>query len=268
MFPLPPPNSWSKLQSAVSKFIWKKRRPCLKMSTLQRRENGGLALPNFKFYSWSFVLRLLLFWFDSHTPVSWCALECNLVDPWTLRDVLFVNISKKQCQLRLGPIILHLIQTWSLAKAQCHISCKWHTFSPLFNNKALLIGGRPIWARQWEHRGVHYFRDIFNDCGLLSFSDIKDAFNLLGSSFFFYLQLRSALNAYGVPWQCPLPIHPIRDLFTKSIKTKGMVSKLYQFLLQSDLVSLPVESLETGLPRFNPGFWLECDMVQHPWCVL
>lgn len=243
MVPLPhPPDSWSKLQSTTSKFIWKRKRPRLKLSILQgRREDGGLAVPNFEHYSWSFVLRPLLSWFDSHSSVSWLMLESNIVQPWTLQDVLFSNVSKKQCQLRLGPIISHLVLVWRLVETHCHLSCKWHTFSPIFNNKALLIGGRPICAPQWEQRGVHYLKDIYNDFGLLSFADIKDAFDLPGSTIFFYLQLRSPLRADGVPWQYPLPTHPLRDLFTKQNRTK--VSKLYIFLQVTDLVSLPVEGV-------------------------
>lgn len=243
MVPLPPPPEyWSKLRLAISKFIWNRKRPRLKMSTSQRRrEDGGLSVPNFELYSWSFVLRPLLSWFDSDSAVSWRMLENNMVAPWTLKDVLFVNMSMKQCQLRFGPIIAHLMLVWRLAEKHCHISCRWHTVSPIFNNKALLIGGRPISAPQWEQGGVHYLKDIYNNSGLLSFSNIRDAFNLPGSSFFFYLQLRSALRAHGVPWQRPLPTHPLRELFTKQAKNKGMVSKLYHFLLVSNLVPLPIE---------------------------
>ena len=133
------------------------------------------------------------------------------------------------------------MRTWRMVEKHCHISNIWHTLSPIFNNKALLIGGRPISAPPWEQGGVHYLKDIFNNYGLLSFSDIKNAFNLPGSSSFFHLQLRSALKAYGVPWQDRLPTHPVRRRFTLQTKTKGMVSKLYQFLVIPDRFSLPVE---------------------------
>lgn len=158
-------------------------------------------------------------------------LQSNIVQPCALQDVLFCNISKKQCQLHLGPIISHLVLVWRLVKKHCHLSwkkklCKWHNFSPIFNNKALLIGRRPICAPQWEQRGVHYLKVIYNDFGLLSFADVKDAFDLPGSTFFFYLQLRSALRAQGVPWQCSLPTHPLRDLFTEQNRAKGMLNML------------------------------------------
>ena len=42
MLPLSPPSDyWHKLQSAVSTFTWKGKRPRLKMSTLQRRKGDG-----------------------------------------------------------------------------------------------------------------------------------------------------------------------------------------------------------------------------------
>lgn len=254
MLPLSSPSDyWHKLQSAVSKFMWKGKQPCLKMSTLQRRkEDGGLSVPNFKLYFWSSVLRPLLTWFDSDTSVCWCTLESAMTEPWSLHDILFANISNKQCQLHFGPIISHLIKTWRLAESYCHVSCNWHTLSPLFNNKALLIGGRPITAPQWEQREVHYLKDIFSEVGLLPFSDLQNGFSLPCSSFFFYLQLRSALKAYGVPWQESLPIHPIRKWFTMQPKASGMVSRIYQFLVIPSRLALPIERVwERDYPDLN-----------------
>ena len=55
MIPLAPPlGYWDWLQSLVSKFIWKGKRPRLKLTTLQRDKTiGG---PDFKIYFWSYVL--------------------------------------------------------------------------------------------------------------------------------------------------------------------------------------------------------------------
>ena len=111
MVPLPPSDYWSKLQSATSKFIWNRKRPHLKWSILQRRrEDGGLAIPNFELYSWSFVLRPLLSWFDSHSSFSWRMLESSVVQPWTFQDVLFSNIPKNSVNYALVP--LSLILCW------------------------------------------------------------------------------------------------------------------------------------------------------------
>ena len=114
MLPLSPPSDyWNKLESAVSKFIWKGKRPRLKKSTLQRRkEDAGLSVPNFIFGP--FVLRPLLTWFDPDTSVCWRALESAMTEPCSLHVVIFANISNKQCQLHFVPIISHLSKTWDI----------------------------------------------------------------------------------------------------------------------------------------------------------
>lgn len=62
----PPVNHWDKINSIISQFIWNKKRLRLKRSTTQRGvDSGGLSVPNFKFYFWSFVLRPILVWHDT-----------------------------------------------------------------------------------------------------------------------------------------------------------------------------------------------------------
>lgn len=156
MLPLSPPNSyWRKLHSAISKFLWNNKRPRLKMSTIQqRRLDGGLAVPNFKLYFWSFSLRPLINWFNPKAVVSLHALEEELVSLWRLQDVIFTNISIKQCQLCFEPLIAYVIQIWRNSQKSCAILCPWHLDSPIFNNNQLLIGRRPIIFSQWEKKGA------------------------------------------------------------------------------------------------------------------
>lgn len=156
MLPLSPPNGyWRKLHSAISKFLWNNKRPRLKMSTIQqRRLDGGLAVPNFKLYFWSFSLRPLINWFNPKAVVSLHALEEELVSLWRLQDVIFTNISIKQCQLCFEPLIAYVIQIWRNSQKSCAILCPWHLDSPIFNNNQLLIGRRPIIFSQWEKKGA------------------------------------------------------------------------------------------------------------------
>ena len=100
-----PVNCWNKIHSVVSRFIWNRKRPRLKLSTTQRGvASVGLSVPIFKFYFWSFVCRPLLVWCDTDALVSWCKLEENCARPWNLQEVLFAKISSKQCWLR----VIHL----------------------------------------------------------------------------------------------------------------------------------------------------------------
>ena len=54
----------------------------------------------------------------------------------------------------------------------------------IFNNKGLLIGGRPVTYSVWEKGGIQFLGDIFGLDGLRSFQDIKNSQAL--PSFFIY----------------------------------------------------------------------------------
>ena len=77
---------------------------------------------------------------------------------------------------------------------------KFHPHLPLFHNFSLCLGGHPIFFPLWSDKGINTLSDITSDNTLRSFQVLKSHFNLPGTSFFFYLQLRSALRAYRVPW--------------------------------------------------------------------
>lgn len=244
MIPLAPPlGYWDRLQSLVSKFIWKGKRPRIKLTTLQRDKNqGGLALPDFKIYSWSYVLRPLSTWFDPSSAVSWRPVEENIALPHRLQDLVYANIPLKKAKLRLGPVISFLLASYRTAMRHVGADHKWHNHTPIFNNFSLLTGNMPFSFPHWKNRGVNILKDLFNVHGLRAFNDLQVEFGLPGSSFFFYMQLRSAMRAYGVPWGVALPTHPLRKLLASIGPTRGMVSKLYKFL-SGPYKSLPVEGI-------------------------
>lgn len=103
MIPLSSPTGyWRKLHSAVSKYICNRKCPYLKSTTIGRRSDRGLAVPNFKLYYWSLVLRTLITWF---AVAMWLTSEERVVCLVSLSGVLFANISHSQCQLWFEPII-------------------------------------------------------------------------------------------------------------------------------------------------------------------
>lgn len=108
-------------------------------------------------------------------------------------------------------MVANVLWTWGLVESECKLSCKWHKFSLLFNDKGLLIGVSPISPSYWCTTGICHLKDICSHIALYAFQDLRTAFNLPVSSSFFYLQIKSALKPYDVPWQQPLPVHPYID---------------------------------------------------------
>lgn len=78
MIPLAPPlGYWDKHQSLISKFIWKGKRPRLKLTTLQRDktqggDGGGASSAKF---SNLFLLDPIFTWFNPCSSVSWRPIE-------------------------------------------------------------------------------------------------------------------------------------------------------------------------------------------------
>lgn len=169
---------------------------------------GGLAVSNFKLYFQALSFRPLLNWFDSDSEVPWINMEKNMVAPSSLQDILFTDISLKQCRLRFGPIIAHAVSIWRKYEKLYNWNTKWHAQTPLFHNPSLHKGGLCFVAHQWANSGIHALSDVMEVNGLRTFSDLKETYNLPGTSLFLYLQLRSAMQAYGVSWSQP-PIHPV-----------------------------------------------------------
>ncbi len=94
MLPLsPPPGHFKEINSIISKFIWNDKCPRIKLTTLQHTNRaGGLAVPNFELYYWSF--QSLHNWVDPQSTVSWGVIEADKVKPNRLQDILQPQIRK------------------------------------------------------------------------------------------------------------------------------------------------------------------------------
>ncbi len=114
MLPLaPPPRYWEKIHSIITRFLWRGRRPKIKLTNLQRKkELGGLSVPNFKLYFHALTLRPLLNWFSERTSPQWLNIEKKLVAPTSLNDCLFTGLSVNKCKLEYSSVIANAIQNF------------------------------------------------------------------------------------------------------------------------------------------------------------
>ena len=232
MLQLPPPKGyWRRIHSLTCNFIWGKKKTKVKFSTLQQhKDQGGLGVPNFQWYYWSFTVRSISKWLDPNSEVSWREMEQNIVKPHRLEDLIYSNIPTGKLTNQFGPIITETLSIWRQIENHCKINVKWHSQSPIFYNFNLKISNRPIIFTQWSDKGLHSFNDVYSSIGLLSFQDLQKKFNLPATSFFFYLQLRTAMKTYGVPWATELPTHPLHNVLTKPGR---VVSLIYSYLCKS-----------------------------------
>ncbi|XDV17743.1 hypothetical protein PO909_023562, partial [Leuciscus waleckii] len=153
-------------------------------------------------------------WLQVDSQIAWRDVEASAVLPHRLQDILFTGLSKKD--LRFGnTIVYNSLKIWHEVCKFMGSSSKFTSESTIWHNHNLQSDNRPFVFKPWSDQGVHTLGDIFNNQGLRSFQDLKECYNLPGHSYFLYLRLRSAMRAYGVPWNCNLDSHPLMDCFTE-----------------------------------------------------
>ncbi len=239
MLPLsPPPGYFKEINSIISKFIWNDKSPRIKLTTLQHPNSaGGLAVPNFELYYWSFQLKALHNWVDPQSTVSWRVIEADKVKPNRLQDILFTGTGKKGDNYKFGPVVANSIKIWKTVEHRISGHFKFCNSTPLWHNFNFVCGNRPFVQPSWSSLGVNTCGDIYDNQGLCSFQTLRTKFCLPASAYFVFLQLRSALKAYSVPWASSISSHPMRDWIAPSAG-RPSVSLIYNKII--DCVTKPL----------------------------
>ncbi len=87
--------------------------------------------------------------------------------------------------------------------------------------------------------------------GLCSFQALRAKFCLPASAYFVFLQLRSALKAYGVPWSSSISSHPMRDWIAPSAG-RPSVSLIYNKIIDCITKPLSIKTIwNTELSDLN-----------------
>ena len=134
MIPLSPPSHFFKdLDSMCRTFIWKRKHPRISFTTLSRpKSSGGISLPNFKYYFWSFQLKAINTWLDTSSVTSWHSLESALSTPVRIQDLPFSYIKQKLVESRMGLIISNTLSIWRRIQKHISTDCKYHELSPIW----------------------------------------------------------------------------------------------------------------------------------------
>ncbi len=156
------------LQGRIStKFIWNDKCPRIKLTTLQHPNSaGGLAVPNFELYYWSFQLKALHNWVDPQSTVSWRVIEADKVKPNRLQDILFTGTGKKGDNYKFGPVVANSIKIWKTVERRIGGPFKFCNSTPLWHNFNFVCGNRPFVQPSWSTLGVNMCGDIYDNQGL------------------------------------------------------------------------------------------------------
>lgn len=169
-----PKSFFDTLDSVISSYIWKGKCPRLNKAHLQRPEGeGGMALPNFRFFYWAANIRCLLFWSYFHNRSdcpSWVAMELGPAKNFSIPPLVGSS-------LPLPPVVRHTLRMWAQFRRHFGLSDFWLS-SPISANHLFQPSLLDPTFQEWRGLGIGHFRDLFIGNSFASFEQLTEKYNL------------------------------------------------------------------------------------------
>lgn len=221
------------VDSAVSQFLWNGKSPRVRLKVLQNcKFDGGLSLPNFRFYYWSVNIAKTAFWLKS-VDIPWCHLEMQSCSSSSLRALLTGAPSVNPSGFISNPVVISTLNIWFqfrkhfkfVAPTVSSPLLKNHVFKPAFTDPVFTL---------WHERGLTSFKDFYRDGVFCSFAGLAGEFNLPPSHLFRYFQLRNCVKSLFSNFP-QLPAEQVWDgLLQLNPTQKSLISKVYGIIQSYD----------------------------------
>lgn len=227
----------------ISSFIWKKQRPRINKSILQRhRLHGGLGLPNFRFYYWAANISIMLHWKHyslDNTPPKWLLLEGISCRSASLHALLCSKLpfSESISTYSANPIVKHSLKIW----AQFRRSFSLNDFSihaPITKNNMFAPSMTDEAYDGWAQRGLIKLSNMYDEGNCMSFEQLRLKYNIPRTHFFRFLQLRSFLSSSTSQFPSLPPDSFTDSLLSLNPNAKQVIGTVYSLLNSHDLQPL------------------------------
>lgn len=259
MVPAIPTDNWFKsINSTITQFYWKNKRPRISLSTLQNsKQHGGLEAPNFTHYFLATQLQYLFIWINKqyhHKP--WIHLEQTQCQNTPIADLpLLPQSIKKRSYFKSITISTTLTAWWRTIKitGASTTLCK---YTPIWHNPDFQLHSHPLHFPLWDKKGITHLHHLFENNIFISFQTLNQKYGVGRGEFLHYQQIKHTIQSKAIlTLQPPLIIENILKI--KSFKK--ITSKLYKIITTSkDNITLPSTKWERDLSLSpNPDFWPE-----------
>lgn len=158
-----PKSVFDLLNKIISKFVWQGKRPRIRLKIIQSsKTNGGLGLPNFRFYFWAAQLRPLVSWMRKDTQTRWINIEKSLCS-MPLKIVPFSSVSLKNASMG----------QWTIQRS-FGLSKKISSAASIGYLNDFAPSRTDVGFKKWSQYGLNYLHQLFHDDTLKSFEQIRN----------------------------------------------------------------------------------------------
>uniref|UniRef100_A0A3P9J6K5 Reverse transcriptase zinc-binding domain-containing protein n=1 Tax=Oryzias latipes TaxID=8090 RepID=A0A3P9J6K5_ORYLA len=238
-----PKSFFKELDRLTSIFIWNKKIPRIRKEFLERRrEEGGLAMPNYMYFYWAANLYKLIFWGMSKKNENiplWAIMEQDSYISGSLASVVSSPLPLDKKLIPNNPVILGSLKIWQ--QFRIHFKHKQGLLSaPIVTNVLFPPSFIDSTFQVWANKGIDTLKKLFNEGHFLSFEQLQEKFNLPSSDFFRYLQVRSFVKKHFSPSLQTPPGSWIDECLTLDPSKKGVISYLYHMFNTAAAPSLEI----------------------------
>lgn len=226
-----PNTSFKQWDNLLRKFIWNEKKPRVKIKTLQqKKEKGGLALPNLINYYNAAQIKPILIMNNKKWNPKWKNMEVYLVEQC---NVWFPKIKTKLHTFTAR----HTIKMWRrLCKLLKTTDKDWICLRAIRKDPEFLPNKEDKAFNLWESKGLIRFSQLYNDEGFDSFENLERRYQLPRSHFYRYLQVRSYANK-NILMANLEQLHPfVREMLkiTENESLKYATGQIYRTLQQNE----------------------------------
>lgn len=192
-----PKSLFKKIDLIVLPFLWDyKTHRIGKKHLCKSKIEEGLALSNFLSYYWASHIKIMAYWLDNTaTPPNWLELEQEACQPNSIGAILLAPYTIEKSLYNSNVMIHSTVRIWKQTKS--HFKLKPISY-------ALPITGNPTFPPSildntfnlWMNRGIHTIGELYINGIFASFAQLQSKYNIPGSSFFRYLQIRNYVRKY------------------------------------------------------------------------
>ena len=174
MIPIKPPPSWFKsLDSIISKFYWKNKKPRIKLDTLKKfKSQGGLEAPN---YFTAHQLQYIHKWINTNQSDStWKDIEQTLCKEIHISDLPFIGHSITHHPCFKNPAIATALSAWWNLHQITNTTISPSKHTPIWNNPDFIIN---------KKQGITHLKHLFHNNPLVSSPHLVQKYGI-GENFF------------------------------------------------------------------------------------
>ncbi len=233
-----PLSFFKSLDLVISTFIWNGKHPHLRKVYLQRSRlglDGGMSLPNFKFYYWAANIRNTLYWWHYHllpNKPSWVDMELHAHEQISLLALLATKLQLISYTFVDCPVLKHSLRIWTQFRKSFGFKDP-SLLSPVARNHFFLPSMQDGSFRSWSDKGIQFINNLF-----ASFEQLVSHFGLTKSDFFRVLQVRDYIRSFLSDFPVMPPENPLDSYLSCNILAKGSISIIYNLIINQASSSL------------------------------